>query len=412
MSHVCAPRDLLTPHLPEDWMEDRMASRMTGSAGEIVSILRDGQPRTKSELAALTGQARSTISQRLDRLTRAGLVGTRDLLASTGGRPSAAYEFLSDSQLVLVVDLGARHATMALTNLLGDVRAHRRVDLRIDAGPEVVLATAIDQLEELLNLQPKRLPLIGVGVGLPGPVEHSTGRPMSPPIMPGWSGYDVVGRLHAHFGVPVYVDNDANLLALGERTLAWPDIDDLIYVKVATGVGAGVIAGGELVRGAQGVAGDIGHVYIPAAEGRDCRCGNTGCVETIAGGLSLAAQLSELGLPARDATDVAALTRAGNLEAIRAVREAGRAIGSVLATCIAILNPRVIALGGELAAVGEPLIAGIRESIYARALPLASQHLRVVTARSGELGGVIGAANMVLAFVLNPDVLEEALDEA
>ena len=293
-----------------------MTARPAGSAGEIVTILRDGLPRTKTELATLTGQARSTVTQRLERLQKAGLVGPRSVLAATGGRPSAAFEFLGDAQLVLVADLGARHATFALTNLVGEILDQSRAELRIDSGPDAVLAAVIDQLEGLLARQPHRRKVAGVGVGVPGPVEHATGRPMSPPIMPGWDGYDVVGRLGAHFDAPVYVDNDANLLALGERTTAWPEIDDLIYVKVATGVGAGLIVGGKLARGAEGAAGDLGHVYTPTADDRMCRCGNTGCVESVAGGLSIAQRLSEAGIEAHDANDVAVLARSGNLDAI------------------------------------------------------------------------------------------------
>jgi len=164
------------------------------------------------------------------------------------------------------------------------------------------------------------------------------------------------------------------------------------------------------VHGAEGAAGDIGHVYTPLAEDLPCRCGNTGCLEALAGGLSIAHQLRELGLAAEGAPDVAALARSGNIEAIRALRESGRAIGSVLATCIALLNPRVIALGGELSTVGEALLAGVRESVYRRTLPLAAQHLRVVPARSGRLGGARGAARLVLDTVFDPAALDAALD--
>ncbi len=386
-----------------------MGTRNTGTAGGILGILRDGRPRTKTELAVLTDQARSTVGQRLDALMAAGLVAETASPASTGGRPSAAYEFQGRSQTVLVAELGARHATFAVTNLLGEVLAEvTDDDLRIDSGPRAIMPRVVDRLEQLsASLGHPRV--AGIGVGLPGPVEHASGRPKSPPIMPGWDGYDVVGTLRDRFGAPVLVDNDANLLALGEHTLAWPDVADLIYVKVATGVGAGILVSGELVRGAEGAAGDIGHVYTPLAQDRPCRCGNTGCLEALAGGLSIAQHLTELGFPADGAPDVAALARGGNLEAIRALRESGRAIGSVLATCIALLNPRVIVLGGELALVGEALLAGVRESVYRRTLPLASQHLRVVPAKSGRLGGALGAAQLVLDSLFDPEVFDESL---
>jgi predicted NBD/HSP70 family sugar kinase len=341
----------------------------------------------------------------------AGLVGVTKVLTQTGGRPSAAYEFRGEDRHVLVADLGARHATFGVTDLRARVIESEHCELDIGAGPDKVMAEVVERLSALRAAMADPRPVIGVGVGLPGPVEHSTGRPTSPPIMPGWDGYDVGATLVTAFGAPVFVDNDANLLALGERAVAWPDETDLVFVKVASGVGAGLIVGGNLVRGAEGAAGDIGHIYTPGAENRPCRCGNVGCVEAVAGGLSVAAQLTAMGIPAEDASDVVRLARSGNLETIRAIRESGRAIGAGLASCIAVLNPRVIVLGGELSEVGEPLIAGIRESVYRRALPLSSQHLRVVAARSGPLGGVIGAAHMVLDALLDPRALDASVSD-
>jgi len=250
-----------------------------------------------------------------------------------------------------------------------------------------------------------------VGIGLPGPVEQGSGRPTSPPIMPGWDGYDVREALSERFGCPVFVDNDANVLALGERAVAWPEVQDLIFVKVATGIGAGIISGGRLLHGAEGAAGDLGHVYSPAAGERPCRCGNRGCLESLAGGMSIAATLTEQGVPASSPRDIVALVRAGNLETVHALREAGRALGEVLAACTALLNPRVIVIGGEIVEVGEPLLAGVRESVYSRALPLASRNLRVAVARSGALGGVIGASRMAIEAIFSPQFLQTALGQ-
>ena len=389
----------------------KQGERLVGTAGEVLGILRDGEPRTKTDLAHLTGQARTTIAQRLGLLVGAGLVRITEAPAATGGRPSKAYEFIRDNQVVLVAELGARHGTFVATNLVGEVLAERGdPTIRVDAGPSEVLRTVVRSLQDLhAEVGGKRI--AGIGVGLPGPVEQVSGRPTSPPIMPGWDGFDVAGELRGRFRSPVVVDNDANLLALGERVLAHPGVDDLIYVKVATGVGAGLVVGGRLVHGAEGAAGDIGHVYTEAARDLVCRCGNVGCLEAVAGGLSIAQRLTALGINADGATDVAELARQGNLDAIRSLREAGRAIGTVLATCISLLNPRVIAIGGELAMVGEALIAGVRETIYQRTLPLASQYLRVIPAQGGRLGGAIGAAHQVLDAVFNPAVVDAGFEE-
>lgn len=381
-----------------------------GSVGQILDILRDGRPRTKRELSGLTGQARTTIAQRLGILTHAGLVRETAEAASTGGRPSAAYEFNGDDKVVLAVDLGANHATFGVTSLIGDVLAHVTDQIQIGEGPAVVMRLVFERLDEL-RTRPEFAgrDVMAVGIGLPGPVEQYTGRPTSPPIMPGWDGYDIRAVVAERYRCPVFVDNDANVLALGERAVAWPDVQDMMFVKVATGVGSGIISGGRLLHGAEGAAGDLGHVYSQAAGDRPCRCGNRGCLESLAGGLSIAATLTAKGVPASSPHDIVELVRAGNLESVHALREAGRALGEVLAACTALLNPRLIVLGGEIVEVGEPLLAGVRESIYSRALPLASRNLRVSVAQSGALGGVIGAARLAIDAVFSPDHLEAAL---
>lgn len=381
-----------------------------GTAGEILEILRDGAPRTKRELALLTGQARTTVSQRLAVLAAAGLVHETDEAAATGGRPSAAFAFRG-ADVVLAVDLGASHTTAGVVTLDGDVLEHRTDAIAIADGPAAIMPLVVERLDELLarpSVAGRRV--LGLGIGLPGPVDQGTGRPTSPPIMPGWDGYDVRRELSRRYACPVFVDNDANVLALGEQAVAWPQVRDLVYVKIATGIGAGIVSGGRLLHGAEGAAGDLGHVHSAAAEDRPCRCGNRGCLEALAGGMSIAATLTERGVPAASPRDVVALVRQGNIESVQALRTAGRALGDVLATCTALLNPQVLVIGGEIAEVGEPLLAGVRESVYSRALPLASRNLQVTVARAGALGGVVGAARMAVDGVLSPAFLDTALD--
>jgi predicted NBD/HSP70 family sugar kinase len=381
-----------------------------GSAGEILEILRDGAPRTKRELALLTGQARTTVSQRLSVLAAAGLVRETDEAAATGGRPSAAFAFQGDD-VVLAVDLGANHATYGVATLLGDVLEHATDAISIGEGPGVVMRRVVERLDELLArpaVAGRRV--LALGIGVPGPVDQDSGRPTSPPIMPGWDGHDLRRELSRRYGCPVFVDNDANVLALGERAVAWPDVHDLVFVKIATGIGAGIVSGGRLLHGSEGAAGDLGHVHSAAAGDRPCRCGNRGCLESLAGGMSIAATLTEQGVPAASPRDVVDLVRQGNLESVQALRAAGRALGDVLATCTALLNPQVIVIGGEIVEVGEPLLAGVRESVYSRALPLASRNLQVAVARAGSLGGVVGAARMAIDGVFSPAYLDTALD--
>src|SRR5690606_5752345 len=214
------------------------------------------------------------------------------------------------------------------------------------------------------------------------------------------------GILQKRFNASVLVDNDVNIMALGEHRTAWPAVTDMLFVKVATGIGSGIIADGELRRGAQGAAGDIGHVAVPSAADVPCRCGNVGCLEAVASGQAVAAALAAAGLDASNSADVVALVRTGDLAASQAVRQAGRDIGSVLAACVSLLNPSLIVIGGIVAEAGEHLIAGIREIVYQRSLPLATQHLRIVTSQARGQAGVLGASAMAVDHVLSPAAID------
>jgi glucokinase len=304
--------------------------------------------------------------------------------------------------VVLAADVGATHLTVGLTDLSGRILGSTTASLDISEGPDRVLGAIASSGRDLLGRAGRSAAdLAGTGVGLPGPVEHSTGRPNHPPIMPGWDEYDVVGHLTAEVGGPVLVDNDVNIMALGEHATAYADAQHLMFVKVATGIGAGIISDGRLHRGAQGAAGDLGHVQTPSGSDVVCRCGNTGCLEAIASAAAVAERLRAQGIEASGSADVVGLVRAGNVPATKAVRQAGREIGAVLAACVSLLNPSVIVIGGSLAQAGDNLLAGVREVVYGRSLPLATTDLRIVTSRAGANAGVIGAATMVIQHVLS-----------
>jgi predicted NBD/HSP70 family sugar kinase len=275
--------------------------------------------------------------------------------------------------------------------------------LEISSGPEAVLDWLLMTLTGHLHVMERpTADVIAVGIGLPGPVEHSTGKPTSPPIMPGWDGFDVPAYVQQTFDVPVLVDNDVNLMALGERARRWPKEDNMIFLKVATGIGSGVVSGGILQRGAAGVAGDVGHIAVFRGAGIQCRCGKSACLEAIAGAPAIAAQLRENGREATTGNDVVSLVRSGDLAAIQAVRQAGRDIGEMLNMCVSFINPALIVVGGSLAESGEHLIAGIRETVYARSTPLATQHLNITQSVTGPEAGVIGASIMAVEYALAP----------
>ncbi|MGO4145968.1 ROK family transcriptional regulator [Paenarthrobacter sp. YAF11_1] len=379
-------------------------------AGDLFQLLRDGQARTRAELALTTGLARSTVASRIDALISSGLVGPAGEASSSGGRPPSRFAFNPAARVVLAVDVGATHVIVAVTDLGGTILAERRLGQEVADGPEVVLGRVVAAGRELLA-EAGRKPgdLAGIGIGLPGPVEHDTGRPVKPPIMPGWDGFDVVAYVQRSLPVPVLVDNDVNIMALGERTAYWPDHHNFLFIKVATGIGAGIISSGELQRGANGTAGDLGHVRVPRGDDVLCRCGNHGCLEALASGPAVARQLQTQGLDASTGGDVLRLVAEGNLQAIQALRQAGRDVGDVLATVVNLLNPSMIVIGGSVGEAGEHLVAGIREVVYRRSLPLATTHLRIGIAMAGDRAAILGASQMVTQHVLSPAVIEATL---
>lgn len=390
--------------MPEISADDR------GSVSGLFQLLRDGAPRTRAELAKQTGLARSTIATRVDMLMRMGLIVPVGDGVSTGGRPPSQFALNPAARLVVAADLGASHATVALSDLTGAVLVERAEPVAIAQGPDVVLSWLAESARALLaEIGRAESDVAAVGIGLPGPVEFSTGRPINPPIMPGWDRFDVPGWMREHFDVPVLVDNDVNISALGERAVAWPDVDHLMFVKVATGIGSGIISDGHLQRGSRGSAGDIGHVRVARGGDAPCTCGNTGCLEALASGTAIARSLREAGLDAQSGSDVVDLVKRGDLTAIQAVRQAGRDIGEVLSASVSLLNPSVIAIGGSMARVGEHLIAGVREVVYTRSMPLATERLAVVQSTAGAEAAVIGAGILAIEHALSPRVVSTSL---
>lgn len=373
---------------------------------QLFQLLRDGVPRTRAELAKSTGLARSTIAARVDELMRMGLIIPMAETVSTGGRPPSLFAINPNARLVLAADIGASHATLAITDLAGTIIVEHSEPLDVTLGPVPVLTWTVENAIAMLDrIGRSTKDLAAIGIGVPGPVEHSTGQPVNPPIMPGWDRFDVPGWVRQHLDVPVLVDNDVNIMALGERAVAWPAVDHLIFVKVATGIGAGVISGGSLQRGAQGTAGDIGHVQVARGAGVPCHCGNKGCLEALASGPAIARALREQGVAAENGNDVIDLVKRGNIDAIRAVRQAGRDIGEVLTTCVSLVNPSVIAIGGSMARVGEHLIAGVREVVYTRSIPIATEHLAIVQSAAAQNAAVLGASMLAIEHALSPETL-------
>lgn len=376
-------------------------------ASELFQLLRDGKPRTRAQLALETGLARSTITTRVDELMDRGLILPVAEAASTGGRPPSQFALNPQARVVLAADLGASHATVAITDLAGTVLAEHNEPLDITAGPIPILSWLVETAHALLQrLSLSESDLVAIGIGVPGPVHFDTGQPVNPPIMPGWDRFDIPGWIRQHLAVPVLVDNDVNIMALGERATHFPNVENFILIKVATGIGAGIISNSRLQRGAQGIAGDIGHIRVSRGGDILCHCGNRGCLEALASGPAIARTLREAGVEALTSTDVIDLVKSGNLDAIGAVRQAGRDLGEVLSTCVSLMNPSVIAIGGSMARAGEHLLAGVREVVYSRSMPLATEHLHIVPSTSAARAGVLGASALAVHRALSPAGIE------
>ncbi|MFF9274030.1 ROK family protein [Streptomyces griseosporeus] len=388
------------------------------SAGDLLELVRSGRATTRGALQQVTGLSRATVGQRLERLFRAGWLregagGPVD--SPLGGRPSITLEFDDEHAVVLAADLDTRHARAALLTLTGEILAERSGTLVVEDGPDAVLGALGGWFAELLERAGHRAgEVCGIGLAVPGPVDSETGRVVQPPIMPGWDGYDIRGRLARAFtehtgagAVPVLVDNDANLMAYGEQRTAYPDCSAFVLVKVSTGIGAGVVVDGSIYRGIDGGAGDIGHIRVPEGAETLCRCGSYGCLAAVASGGAVARRLGEAGVPAASGSDVRRLLATGHPEATGLAREAGRRVGEVLATVVTLLNPGVLMIAGDLA--GTPFVTGVRELLYQRALPRSTAHLEVVTSGLGERAGLVGAGALVVEYLYAPERAEERL---
>jgi glucokinase-like ROK family protein len=382
---------------------------LTESTRMVLDAVRLGGARSRTEIAARTGLGRAVIAQRIAEVSMTGLISEVGTSKSRAGRPPRLLAFGSDAGHLVTADLGATSIDVAVADLAGGIRAHRSEPADIAAGPDVVLGRVEMLFGELLAEDGAIGQLYGVGVGIPGPVEFRTGRPIAPPIMPGWDGYPVRERLLESMGAPVWVDNDVNVMALGEwRAGIASGHRDVVFVKIGTGIGAGLISDGRLHRGSQGSAGDVGHIQV-VEDGVICRCGNVGCLEALAGGQALAREGEALARDGRSpmlaavlesgrsptAEDVALAASHGDPFSVELLQRSARYVGATLATVVNLINPSLIVIGGGVAAAGDRYLATIRQTVYRRSLPLATRSLQIVSSGLGPLAGVVGAAAMV-----------------
>ncbi|GAB4102152.1 ROK family protein [Micromonospora taraxaci] len=397
-------------------IDDAPREALRGGPRELLRWVATGAAVSRADLSRLSGLSPSTVSQRVEALINQGLLEEAGAGQSRGGRRPRQLAVPTGGAVVGAIDLGAHHARIGTLDLSGRVVQGRTLPVRIEDGPETVLGALLAEVTALASgggavssggADGPSLAsgggaagaLRGVGIGIPGPVQHSTGRIVSPSRMPGWNGFDVAAFCADRVDVPVIVDNDANLMALGAHRTAHAEMDHAVYIKAGTGIGSGVISSGQLHRGAQGSAGDISHCRVVADPAPLCSCGNAGCLEAVASGAALVTALREQGVPVDDLTGVLRLIDDGDRHATALARQAGRAIGEILAVVVNFFNPQVVAIGGRLADC-EPLLASMRATLYERCLPLATQTLLIERVATSQDIGITGAAHLVIDHVV------------
>ncbi|MDO3701909.1 ROK family protein [Micromonospora sp. C28SCA-DRY-2] len=370
----------------------------------LLRLLRDEGAVSRAELADRLQMPRPRLLAELERLVALGYVAEAGLAASRGGRRSTLVE-LSPHLRFAAVDLGASSIDVEVVNgRLEPVAAYAEpADIR--SGPKLILQR-VNELLHKARVDGAYERLDAVGIGVPGPVSFRDGVPVSPPIMPGWDRFPVRELLTREHGCPAVVDNDVNIMAIGERHGGVAhSVDDFLFVKIGTGIGCGIYLSGEVYRGTDGCAGDIGHIQVDS-HGPMCSCGNVGCLEALFSGAALAKDATAAArsgaspalaerLAARGevtALDVAEGAVEGDVTCIQLIRDGGRRVGGVLAGLVSFTNPSMIVIGGGLAQLGHILLAEIRSVVYRRSLPLATGNLPVVLSELGPRAGVAGAA--------------------
>lgn len=370
----------------------------------LLRLLRDEGAVSRAELADRLQMPRPRLLAELERLVGLGYVAEAGLAASRGGRRSTLVE-LSPHLRFAAVDLGASSIDVEVVNgRLEPVAAYAEpADIR--SGPKLILQR-VNELLHKAKVDGAYERLDAVGIGVPGPVSFRDGVPVSPPIMPGWDRFPVRELLTREHGCPAVVDNDVNIMAIGERHGGVAhSVDDFLFVKIGTGIGCGIYLSGEVYRGTDGCAGDIGHIQVDS-HGPMCSCGNVGCLEALFSGAALAKDATAAArsgaspalverLAARGevtALDVAEGAVEGDVTCIQLIRDGGRRVGGVLAGLVSFTNPSMIVIGGGLAQLGHILLAEIRSVVYRRSLPLATGNLPVVLSELGPRAGVAGAA--------------------
>lgn len=367
------------------------------NSGEILSLIATGLATSRSALLDFSGLSRVTVTQRLNSLIASGLVRETARTLPSGGRPTRVLGINEQAGFVLVANIGETYIHLAAMDLEPAIIAQTTIPFSIADGPSNTLDRIAGEFDLLITKARASHPfLFALGFSLPTPVDFKRGCVVGPSVLYGWDEFDIAGWMRERFQAPTYVENDVNLMTIHEHRQNYRHVDDMIFIKAGTGIGSGIVSGGKIFRGAQGAAGDIGHIQFKSANAPLCRCGKLGCVEARAAGWAIARDLTKKGFQADNARDVVDLVTRQNPEALMLLRNAGRVIGEVASDVVSILNPSLIVVGGTLAKGGEFLLSGIRELVYQRCLPLATRELQIVLAYPHKDSALFGAAYLAL----------------
>ncbi len=389
---------------------------ITDSEKKLIDLIRSDGEFTIADLVTSTDFSRTKITTCIDSLLGKNILIANSATEYSGGRRSKTFSLNGQLGLVAGIDIGATSIDLGIADFSGRLLARYAEPASVQDGPIKVLGRACTLLEKMLQENSLSIEkMSGIGIGVPGPVDFSVGTVVSPPIMPGWDRYPIIQTVQQWFpSANVVVDNDVNVMALGEINQgAGREVDNLIFVKIGTGIGAGIICDGRIYRGSSGCAGDIGHIAVKKT-GRLCHCGNTGCLESFAAGPAIAERCL---LAAQDgkspilmkhydsngqilrAEDVGDAAREGDALAVEVIRECGQYVGDVLAGLVNFYNPDMIVIGGGVSNFGNLLLSSIRQAVLGRSLPLATRNLQIVFSEIGADSGILGAVNLALDYI-------------
>lgn len=396
-------------------MESRLIR--SDSPGALLSLIREMGGATRKDLLHATHLARATLESRLDRLSRQGYVVSQDA-PSAAGRPPQMFRFNEVGGYLICVDMGSTSTRLGITDLAARLVAHRSVELDLSMGPGVALGKVGTLLRDLIRdagLEPRLV--MGVGVGVPSHVVVS-GRMVRFPVLGqasgSWTDMIISEEIRAFLpalgigDVPVLVDNGANTMALGVWRTAWPEVRDMIVLKVGMSISFGIISNSDIVRGAIGLAGDLGHIPDPTSD-IVCTCGQRGCAVAVASGRGIANILGTTVEPIHTSRDLVRLQKSGREDVTDLVKQAGRRLGVLIGDAMATLNPQLVVVGGNLAQDNPLLLDEIRSVAPSRVHPLAASTTSIVATPIADEGGLRGAAHLALRHVLEPANVDRAI---